>query len=191
MVSKLKMTRTVRDFQNALIQLLENHKFNKLTVDQICEAAMLHRSSFYRYFHDKYDLLEQSLLTEINRIIDDQSDENTMIDLLVDYISNHRSLIRNLTDTESNGSLDSEMIKILVKMFMDQMRTSKHDTVLLRALRHSKNPELMASVFSGAIIGAAHWWRHEDFETPTKELIDTMKSNINLLAEAEMKQQDN
>ncbi len=55
----MRVTRTIRDFENALITLLEKNSFESLTVDQICKEALMHRSSFYRYFSDKYDLLER------------------------------------------------------------------------------------------------------------------------------------
>ena len=58
----MRVTRTIRDFENALITLLEKNSFESLTVDQICKEALMHRSSFYRYFSDKYDLLEQTLI---------------------------------------------------------------------------------------------------------------------------------
>lgn len=182
----MKMTRTVRDFQNALLELLENHPFEHLTVDQICKAAMLHRSSFYRYFHDKYDLLEQTLLNRIDSLVSDCNDEVEIIHVLMDYIGQHRNLIRNLTDSDANGSLDSEMIKILNQIFMDQMRTSKSKSVLLEALRRSDNPKLLASIFSGSIMGAAYWWRHSDFVLPSDQIIETIESSIKVIAKVQL-----
>ncbi|MBU7314116.1 TetR/AcrR family transcriptional regulator [Paenibacillus sp. SM 69] len=35
--------------------------FSKITVDQICEKAMVHRSTFYKHFDDKFRLLEYGL----------------------------------------------------------------------------------------------------------------------------------
>ena len=36
---------------------LRKTPFSKITVDDICESAGIGRRSFYRYFKDKYDLL--------------------------------------------------------------------------------------------------------------------------------------
>ena len=41
----------------ALLTLLHHEAVEKITVDQLCREADLHRSTFYRYFQDKYDLL--------------------------------------------------------------------------------------------------------------------------------------
>ncbi|WP_050755747.1 hypothetical protein [Limosilactobacillus coleohominis] len=45
-----ELTRTERDFQRALLHLLEDHSFLSLSVEQICQETMMHRSSFDRYF---------------------------------------------------------------------------------------------------------------------------------------------
>ena len=68
----MRVTRTIRDFENALITLLEKNSFESLTVDQICKEALMHRSSFYRYFSDKYDLLEQTLNAQINKLTENK-----------------------------------------------------------------------------------------------------------------------
>nr|WEA36001.1 TetR/AcrR family transcriptional regulator [Staphylococcus aureus] len=41
-----------------LLQLLEQHLFQTITVNQICHNALVHRTTFYKHFYDKYDLLE-------------------------------------------------------------------------------------------------------------------------------------
>ncbi|MFC0233660.1 TetR/AcrR family transcriptional regulator [Vagococcus entomophilus] len=38
--------------------LLANHPFKTVTINQICAASKIHRSTFYRLFLDKFDLLE-------------------------------------------------------------------------------------------------------------------------------------
>ena len=110
----MKMNRTVRDFQNALESLLKTHQFGHLTIDQICNEALLHRSSFYRYFHDKYDLLEQTISTRLNILID-QSDRNEdeFVEILIKYVSDNRDIFRNLADSSSQSSLYGEIMKIV------------------------------------------------------------------------------
>ena len=42
---------------------LEETPFEKITLTQLCDASMVPRSTFYRYFEDKYDLLYYCLQT--------------------------------------------------------------------------------------------------------------------------------
>ena len=38
--------------------LLSDKPFRKITVQDISDAALVHRSTFYKHFQDQYDLLE-------------------------------------------------------------------------------------------------------------------------------------
>jgi AcrR family transcriptional regulator len=49
--------RTVQHIVHVTYQLLYTNYFDVITVQQICEEAEINRSTFYRYFEDKYDLL--------------------------------------------------------------------------------------------------------------------------------------
>ncbi len=42
---------------------------------------LFHRRSFYRYFHDKYDLLEQLINTRLNQIVDEAATEDDFLQL--------------------------------------------------------------------------------------------------------------
>lgn len=45
--------------------LVMDKDFRKLTVAEICEAARVSRKTFYKYFKDKNDLIEQILIKDI------------------------------------------------------------------------------------------------------------------------------
>ena len=79
-----EITRTERDFQRALLHLLADHTFLSLSVEQICQETMMHRSSFYRYFDDKYDLLKHTVNTKITNLIDESDSFEDELDNVVD-----------------------------------------------------------------------------------------------------------
>ena len=41
--------------------LLEEQAFEKITVRELCDRAMVHRTTFYKHYADKYALLEQGM----------------------------------------------------------------------------------------------------------------------------------
>src|ERR1043165_5952074 len=55
----LRVRRTRKLLQQAFIELTVEKGFAALTVRDITERAMVNRSTFYRHYLDKYDLLEQ------------------------------------------------------------------------------------------------------------------------------------
>ena len=60
---KISTRRTYLLLSQALFSLLEENPFEKITLTQLCDASMVPRSTFYRYFEDKYDLLYYCLQT--------------------------------------------------------------------------------------------------------------------------------
>ena len=58
-VKGLRLRRTQKLLREALIELIEERGFDKLTVQELTERAMVSRAAFYRNYQDKYDLVEQ------------------------------------------------------------------------------------------------------------------------------------
>ena len=54
----LTAKRTIKIFIDSLCGLMMEKPFEKITVSDICEQAMIPRATFYNYFEDKYDLLD-------------------------------------------------------------------------------------------------------------------------------------
>ena len=46
--------------QQALILLLDNESFDQLTISEICQKAAVNRSTFYHYYDNQYELLEDT-----------------------------------------------------------------------------------------------------------------------------------
>jgi AcrR family transcriptional regulator len=57
--SDLRVRRTHKLLREALLALIEERGFDAITVGEIAERAMVSRAAFYRYYRDKYDLVEQ------------------------------------------------------------------------------------------------------------------------------------
>jgi AcrR family transcriptional regulator len=55
----LRVRRTHKLLREALVALIEEQRFDALTVEAIAERAMVSRAAFYRHYQDKYDLVEQ------------------------------------------------------------------------------------------------------------------------------------
>lgn len=51
--------RTRKHIMNVFLELLDKNDFDKITVSQIASNAEINRGTFYLYFNDKYQLLEE------------------------------------------------------------------------------------------------------------------------------------
>lgn len=76
--------RTRRDIVEAYNRLIVEKRFDKITVDDIAREAMVSRSTFYRYFKDRYDVMNYNY----KRLLDDRVYDGS--------ITNYRDLYREL-----------------------------------------------------------------------------------------------
>lgn len=66
----IRITKSKRDLRNALIELMKTTPFKKITVGDICSAAIINKMTFYKHYADKYELLNDVLLNIKQSIVD-------------------------------------------------------------------------------------------------------------------------
>lgn len=71
----LRIIRTRKLLCTALMELMQQSSFDKLSVNDICEKAMVHRATFYNHFNDKNDLLNYTI-DELQEELFEKSIEN-------------------------------------------------------------------------------------------------------------------
>src|SRR5215216_2599590 len=84
----LRVRRTRKLLQQALLEAASEKGFAHVTVRDITERAMVNRATFYRHYEDKYDLLRQ-YLEELSGMIDSQSESSSAedgLDISVDSL---------------------------------------------------------------------------------------------------------
>lgn len=91
----LRVRRTQKLIRDALISLLEEHSLDSITVGDITERAMVSRTVFYRYYHDKYELIERMFEENIAALQHD--------------IDPWRQMLLNKLDTQTNSDVWGEL----------------------------------------------------------------------------------
>ena len=96
----LRVLKTRKAIYSALKTLLNQKKFSKITVHDICEESFVSRTAFYAHFKDKYDLLEKWLSEYegiFSRVFDPDDAEKTK-EHICELFQNNSTLIINLFD---------------------------------------------------------------------------------------------
>ena len=60
--SDLRVRKTYEALMRAFEDLLTGKTFDDITVNELCERAMIRRPTFYSHFEDKYDFLRCTAL---------------------------------------------------------------------------------------------------------------------------------
>ena len=90
---------TKRTIQITFLQLLEKQSMDKVTVRDIVEECGINRNTFYYYYKDIYDLLEDVFKEELKRL---ESIENNVTDwkITLEYttkiVLEHKKAIENV-----------------------------------------------------------------------------------------------
>ncbi len=71
----LRVRRTRKLLWEALMAELSERPFEQITVREICERAMVHRTTFYKHYEDKYVLLDQGMRQMYDTLL---ADVNTL-----------------------------------------------------------------------------------------------------------------
>ena len=69
----LRTIRTYKLLKDSLLELLSKDSFDNIKVNDICNLAMVHRTTFYSHFADKYELLDYAIKDIENDLISDFS----------------------------------------------------------------------------------------------------------------------
>lgn len=126
---RVKMTKQL--IQNALLELLEQKPLGKITVTDICKIADVNRSTFYAYYVDIQQLLEEIEVNIINQIpvspdfptVNFDMRFLDMLEAFFKYVKDHGRLFKILI-VEAN---DSDFNKRLVDAAMERYHINKEE----------------------------------------------------------------
>lgn len=95
---------------NAFTELLEKKRFENITVNELCERAMIRRTTFYKHFADKYEYFvfycKEIGETFHRQLPQDLSSDNIesyflqMLRLLFRFIFSHQELVNNIRESD-------------------------------------------------------------------------------------------
>lgn len=159
--------------QEALAKLLQTREFDKLSVQEITDAAGVNRATFYAHYPDKFALLECMVggrfhaLIASRGIVFDGACTNALQGIILgvcDFLT--QSLTQPHTDCPSANHLPPHMESAIVAV----VRNMLLEGIRRHPLTGSYTPELIAATASWAIYGAAREWVRTPSRTSSEEI---------------------
>lgn len=103
------LNRTMAAIVRAFNQLIVEHDFQKISVEMIMKEADVSRSTFYRYFKDKYEVMNSNFKHLLDYYVDPQQSKNYR-DLcyhLFAYAQNNLKFFRRALESTGFNSLSN------------------------------------------------------------------------------------
>jgi AcrR family transcriptional regulator len=151
----------------ALMAELSERTFEEMTVTDICERAMVHRTTFYKHYEDKYALLEQGIRQMYDDLLAEEEHKPPSaysvehpppyFIRLFEHAAQHQHFYRLMVCGEGIGRFQK-----LVKGYIADVVTAKV-CELPPANQHFAVPlDMHAHFVSGATLSLLAWWLEHD-----------------------------
>lgn len=170
----LRVRRTHKLLWEALMAEMSSRPFEQITVRDICEQAMVHRTTFYKHYEDKYALLEQgmrqmydTLLAEVNTSSAPPSmnDPHATIVRLFVHVAEHQQFYKLMLC--GNGI---SRFQKLVKEYIIEHTEVKLSTFTPVNQELVVPPAVQAQFFAGALLSILAWWLENDLPFPPEQV---------------------
>lgn len=163
--------RTRRQILLGFRNVLKAKRFSAITVQDICDEALIHRTTFYRYYEDKYHLLKDfiyHLAEELTRR--EKESDADVFRLLVDYVEENRSLLEHALLDSDSQILFKSMVEIAAGLIREQSK-SRNDP-LSEKLRQSRYPDVVCDVYATAFITILQKWISGEYKYGKEDILN-------------------
>jgi len=173
-VTSLRLRRTQKLLREALIELIEQRGFDAITVGEITERALVSRATFYRNYHDKYDLVEQIFAEAMQALSNAVSELSTDHPPLIwvrffDHIAEYERLYRALLGRKGSSWFVLKMRAYLVDLVKAYEHLPLWQLAADRPIYPASDdfiPDLVATM----VVEAITWWLEQGRPYTTQEM---------------------
>jgi AcrR family transcriptional regulator len=170
----LRVRRTHKLLWEALMTLMTEREFETITVKEICDCAMVHRTTFYKHYEDKYDLITRGmqqtheiLLAELEFAGKDASSYTRFFA----HVATHERFYRVMLCGNGVGS------------FQTRLRTYIADSITAEIQRLERAGQsfpvpssLLVQFYAGALVSSLIWWLSHDLSYSPEQMGAYVKS---------------
>ncbi|WP_080875595.1 TetR/AcrR family transcriptional regulator [Oceanobacillus timonensis] len=163
-----RINKSKKAMRHALIQLIEEKDFNKITVTDIVECADLNRGTFYRHYTTQTDILNElteDVMADLMKayrmpykeqhifVVNELSASTIKI---FEHVENYQSFYALMFQTDRLPSFQAQIFHVLKDLAIHDLMRTKKEAV-------QPDPTMQASFFASAIIGMISEWAEKDF----------------------------
>ena len=169
---RIKYTKMV--IKQALLDLMAENTLNKITVTDICNKADINRGTFYTYFKDTYDLLNQiedEFFADIKEVLEKSQvldDDYAFLVKILEYIAINSALCRIILGEHG----DKAFFKRLMDLAHDKS-ISEYQALASGATKDEM--ELLFTFVSNGIVGMIQYWLQNDLKQNPPELAELIR----------------
>ena len=132
----LRIIKTKKVLFASLLSLMKQKDFDKIKVSDICEEALINRSTFYAHYEDKYDLLidlvedlKNNILKELKVNPHDNISKDyfmNLLSILINHIDEHRDIYSAIIIHNKNSFLIDFLSDVINRDISQRLENNYH-----------------------------------------------------------------
>jgi AcrR family transcriptional regulator len=156
-----RVLRTHEALRSALMELMIEHGYERISVQDVLDRANVGRATFYLHYRSKEDLLKRALDVLRDLLVrewDLSRREKTEAPSLgfclafFRHIDSHRLLYRAVVGRESGMIVDRQMRRLLADLMRVEVLSIQHRD------KPNNQTEIATQYFVGALMSLVTWW---------------------------------
>lgn len=170
----LRIQKTHKFLYTALLDLMEQKPFAQISVTDICQKAMVHRTTFYNHFEDKYHLLrctiesmQEEFISQVSRNEEPHAFYMAVIDQVLDHLYENRLAYSRILNANRGGDITRVFHENIVQLLLDDFNHFPQNSLRFPA---GIPAEALAEFYTGAFFSLASWWLENDIPIQKEDL---------------------
>lgn len=169
-----RIQRTKQIMREALIELMLEKSYEKITIQEIIDRANVGRATFYNHYQDKDDLL----LRGVAEIATEH--QSKFAHSQYDKPEKQKSI--NTAGMFMHSQQNERMHQVMFKrnrenLILERVRSFLYDNVEQQLVQLADDPEqiavpipIMAQFLTGGILSLINWWHEQNFPYSPEEM---------------------
>lgn len=175
----LRVIKTKKLLMNSLLELMKDKPFEDIKVSDICDGALINRSTFYAHYSDKYELFS-SYIEDLRSALKKELDKNVNISNSKEYylemlrlFFNHVDEKRDVYAAVGKQNRNSIIMDMIYNAFNeDIIKTIDDEDVMLKNKIPSK---FVATFYLGAIFSVGMEWITNKDKYTKEDLLEYLR----------------
>ena len=171
-----RIIKTKARLLSVFCSMLEERKFEDITIHEICTAAEVRRATFYKHFSDKYDFLRYFVSKkreDFDLRVNYTKSSYATVDYYLEYI---KGVVNFLLENERiiKQALDSAMLPAIVEIVKEQNYNDTRERLeqsVNAGMKLSASVEVVSTMLTGGITHTLVKWFSERTDDEDEEKI--------------------
>ena len=178
----LRIRRTHKFLQEAMIELITEKGFEAITVGDIAERAMINRATFYRHYQDKYDLVAKIFEEAADHLMEQMrpfKKEAGQINpahppeiwvQVFEHVAEHARLYRAMLGKNGSPWFAARMREHTIKLMLENERRWKQPVASRQPIDPAMPEALPVMQLSHVLIGTIVWWLESEKRSTPRQI---------------------